>query len=108
MAKAKVKKGDTIWVMIPRFARVGLPPQEGKIVVLSNTPGKQVGVEFKKPEVGVHNCDGHSKKNNCLFVRPKDVMSKKQAEAFIAEQKEAMKHLKAVTVDEVDELELDI
>jgi hypothetical protein len=104
----KLKKGDKVWVMAPRFKRAGIPPKPAKIIVLSKTVGKQIGVEFDEPGIGVHNCDGFGSSNNCLFVAPQHLMNKKKADAYAQQMKREAKELEALTIEAVDELELDV
>lgn len=44
----------------------------GRIVALTNEPGKTVGVEFYD-EVGIHSCDGAGRHGYCLWATPEHV-----------------------------------
>lgn len=104
---AKIKKGDKCWVMIPRFARALMPPQKGRIVALTDNLVCQVGVQFDKEGIGFHNCGGRVESKNCLWVRAKNLMNKKQVDAY-EEELEATKTNLANRAKDVEEIKVDI
>lgn len=108
MAKITLKKGDKIFVAIPRFERSGSPPMRATVVVLSNTPGKQIGVEFEQSGLGTHNCDGYGPSDNCLWVRPKDIMTADQVKAMEKARKAAIEYAAGLVVDPVDSLDIEL
>lgn len=62
---AEVKKGDTFWCEHKRLSA----PSKGKIIALTDEPGKMIGVEFDAA-VGGHTCDGRGKDGHCLWLAP--------------------------------------
>jgi len=92
----KLKKGESYWVVGQRHLE---RPLKGKIVRLSNEPGKAIGIEFDQPIGGLdkegqlwgvnHTCDGHGKQGHCLYVRPDQVLDEKEMASFNARQAEA-------------------
>ena len=93
--------------MIPRFARALMPPQKATIIALTDNPVCQVGVEFEKDGVGSHDCGGRAKSKNCLWVRAKNLMNKKQVASYEEELEATKKNLENRTKD-VDEIEVEV
>lgn len=100
MAKT-IRKGDNIWVNNQRVARVGKGPQKATVVVVTDNIGKQVGVQFEEPGIGVHNCDGYGSNSNCLWVRATDVLSEAEVSNLLALHAEAQKHAAASSFKEI-------
>jgi hypothetical protein len=83
----KLKKGESYWVV----GNEDMPTvRKGRIIRLSDEPGKAVGLEFDEPIEGVnHTCDGRGKQGHCLYARPDQVLDDKAMEAWKAHKKEA-------------------
>lgn len=104
----KIRKGETYWIMGHEEVPV---PRKGKIIRISNEPGKPIGVEFTEPIGGTdengqpwgvtHTCDGRGKSGHCLYVRPDQVLDEKAMQAHKARQAE---QAAASTFDEFEEM----
>jgi hypothetical protein len=74
-------KGEIYWIVNPEDLA---QPRRGRIVRLTRTPGKIVGVEFAQP-VGphvTHDCDGAGKAGHCLYCRMDQVLTNEEYRAF--------------------------
>ena len=100
MAKT-IRKNDKVWIHNPRIARIGKGPQKATVVVVTDNLGKQVGVQFDEPGIGVHNCDGYGSNLNCLWVRATDVLNDAEVADLMALHAEAQKHAAAISFKEI-------
>jgi len=106
MAKT-IKKGDTIWVNSQRVLRIGKGPQKATIVVITDNIGKQVGVQFEEPGIGVHNCDGYGSNLNCLWVRATDVLNETEISNLMTLYAEAQKHAASLSFKEIPSITIE-
>jgi hypothetical protein len=99
-AEKVLKKGETYWVVAPGDLD---RPRQGRVILLSKTIGKYVGVEFAEP-IGphlVHTCDGRGKPGHCLYCHPDQLLT---AEEYKALQARANAPPVAAIHDEVETL----
>jgi hypothetical protein len=111
-AERKLKKGDSYWLVGSEDLGGG-PPRKGKVIRLSDEPGKAVGLEMDEPVGGVdsdgqpwgvlHTCDGRGKPGHCLYARVDQVLDAKSLEAYKAHQAE-QQHPAESDYEDLDEL----
>jgi len=105
----KLRKGEVYWIVGHEHLDA---PRKGKIIRLSNEPGKRIGVEFEEPVGGVdesgnnwgvnHSCDGHGKLGHCLYVGAEQALDDKAKQLFEARKAEVVASMPQW--EEVDEL----
>jgi hypothetical protein len=98
------KKGDEVWAFCPKLERANLGPQRAKILLVTDNPGKQVGVQFIEENIGLHNCDGYGSCNNCLWVRAEHILSDNQVADLKRKAESARREIAQMTFNELDEL----
>jgi hypothetical protein len=87
------EKGKTYWIINTDDLD---HPRRGKIVRLTRTPGKYIGVEFAEP-VGphiVHDCDGAGKPGHCLYCRPDQVLTDEEYSTYVERVRAALARAK--------------
>jgi len=99
---ASIKKGDTLWCTLPRLAK----PMKGTIIAITNTVGKQIGLEFEE-EIGGHSCDGRGKEGHCLWCNLKDLATDTMVENILKQRKvDEEMAAKREVAEEVESLDL--
>ena len=102
-----ITKGDKVWVNSPRIVRAGRGPQRAIIIVLTDNLGKQVGVQFEEPGIGLHNCDGYGSDMNCLWVRAVDLLNDQEVTDLMTMYAESQKHAAAMSFKEVPSITIE-
>jgi hypothetical protein len=100
-----LKKGEVYWIVNAEDLD---QPRRGKIVRLTRTPGKYVGVELEKP-VGphiVHDCDGAGKAGHCLYCRVDQVLTDDEYRVHL-ERHKAVRAMQP-PLEDLDTLRLDV
>jgi len=65
-----INKGDKFWCIHRRLPKAML----GTVIVMTDEPGKLVGMEFEDC-FGGHSCDGRGKDGHCLWVGPEYMLT---------------------------------
>jgi hypothetical protein len=98
-----LKKGDEYWCMLPRLAE----PKKGKIISLSTSTSKQVGLEFDE-DVNGHSCDGRGKQGYCLYCRVGHLANDDMLNAMKTQRQNDIDRVKNAEGDEVEEIDLTV
>jgi hypothetical protein len=101
----ELKKGETYWIVNAEDLD---QPCKGKVVRLTKTPGKYVGVELEKP-VGphiVHDCDGAGKLGRCLYCRVDQVLTDDEYRVYLERHK--LVYAPQPPLEDLDVLRLDV
>jgi|6_EtaG_2_1085325.scaffolds.fasta_scaffold30031_2 hypothetical protein len=96
-----LKKGDKYWCMLPRLKE----PKKGKIISLSTSLSKQIGLEFDE-DVGGHSCDGCGKQGYCLYCRISHLANDDMIKAIEEQRKADLERIKGVEGESLEEIDL--
>jgi hypothetical protein len=80
-----ISVGDKMWCTHRRLPS----PLLGTIIVLTDEPGKMIGLEFEE-EVNGHTCDGRGQDKKCLWVLPIHIMTEVEYADMIAAEQSAI------------------
>jgi hypothetical protein len=101
----ELRKGQVYWVVnTDDLDR----PRRGRVVRLTNSPGKRVGVEFDGP-VGphvLHDCDGAGALGKCLYCRPDQVLTEAEYRGH-AERRRGIAEAPREVLEDLDVIRLD-
>lgn len=67
---AEINKGDKFWSTHRRLPK----PMVGTVIVMTDEPGKLIGLEFEV-DVGGHSCDGRGANGHCLWTVPEHLLT---------------------------------
>ena len=96
-----LKKGDEYWCMLTR-----LPvPKKGKIIALSTSLAKQIGLEFDE-DVGGHSCDGRGKDGHCLYCRVEHLATDVMAKQITKQRQQDIDRVKEIDGEPLEEIDL--
>lgn len=79
---SKVSVGDKMWCTHRRLSS----PLLGTIIVLTDEPGKMIGLKFEE-DINGHSCDGRGQDKYCLWASPVHILTEEEyADKITAEQ----------------------
>ncbi len=90
---------EKYWCVINRLPR----PMLGRIIRLTNTIGKNIGLEFDE-YVGGHSCDGFGVDGRCLWVTPQWIYSESEWESLSRISHSSRAFLDEISSESLEEL----
>ena len=95
-----VKKGEKFWCVYRKLTL----PMHGTVIIMTDNPGKSVGVEFDE-DVGGHTCDNRGKKGHCLWLRPENLYTEEEIGLLKDQSQNEKMHQEMRDGKEVDSLQ---